>query len=382
MIDDDLIEVREGPLRAWRIYRVVEIEDRKALVPLYWPYRQIASKKPAAREGNFAFEQTEWAEVDILDWSTADVAPEMFTELGAEDRHGIHAFGGIGQAILYAEQFLLNYVDFEHWPTRELILARVELQGVVVEHEYGYRAEKTRIVELWVGNLEQQEREELALAIGWPFEIGLQDLMPDGPQEVKAEPFVQVLGDVSGFTLALLDEPTRARTEHLLSNRSDPVEAFRQICTCIDSELLERHHGFLREFERRSIKVNWGLYGNSRVPRPDNMWGVVTLDARLSMMRESQLLNEYHSFLSENQVRVDFSIKKAEDLPKELHSHFMTPNGYRCRRDMWVLGDRPPVFEVDSAWGAGYDTLRNLRFASLFDLKPAKTLISKISTSS
>lgn len=122
------------------------------------------------------------APVHLFDWTKSDEDPEMgdidnwvpsilphpFDEMinhhdDGTDK-GLYSFKTLDHAIGYVSGF--GWVR----STQETVTAKVQLAGVIVEHENGYRSSMTRILELFhPGN--EDERATLASQIGWPFEV-------------------------------------------------------------------------------------------------------------------------------------------------------------------------------------------------------------------
>lgn len=162
-------------------------------MPLYFSNVDVTGK-PYSGYGMYPDDPTP-ASIDLLGWNEADAKPRAYDDITMtlyesesdamqvryqENRQGIHAFHGKGQAIKYADDFLTATTAV---PTmREVIVTRIELQGEVIEHEFGYRAEKTRVIEIHAGGSDEQ-RAELANLLGWPFEIHCCDMIPGGPTE-------------------------------------------------------------------------------------------------------------------------------------------------------------------------------------------------------
>ncbi|CAN5846231.1 hypothetical protein BH23ACT4_BH23ACT4_15580 [soil metagenome] len=63
-------------------------------------------------------------------------------EIPGEDGCGIYAVKSESQ--VSRTFFASNYA------TAAIIVGRIEMKGLVIEHELGYRAERARIVDLWV----------------------------------------------------------------------------------------------------------------------------------------------------------------------------------------------------------------------------------------
>lgn len=167
------------PLYAYRSYAVYPNNlihansDAAALVPLFYKYTDTNGDATDSTVHGTA----RIASVSLFDWTTADEVPEMgdpdnwykdFTVGGqyinlhdnGVDK-GLYSFTTMEDAV--------NYIKHMGWkPT--VLYAKVELAGVIVEHDLGYRAQMTRIVELF-SDLSQSSRDLLAERLGWPFEI-------------------------------------------------------------------------------------------------------------------------------------------------------------------------------------------------------------------
>lgn len=172
-------DIIQTPLYAWRAYEIRNtVTGRPVLAPVW-------------RQG---------APVSLLDWTHADRTPCLYrylntneevpeevlqdptTTIGnlglgyvtnawgvcdaiAEDRYGIHAFRTQQQTDAYTSRLLTRSQS-------TFLTAKIELQGTVVEHEHGYRAEKTRIIELH----KDPHTPDPADQLGWPTPI------PNKPQ--------------------------------------------------------------------------------------------------------------------------------------------------------------------------------------------------------
>lgn len=199
-VSEEQEEVEEvtAPIYAWRAYRVEQIvrdyESQWVLTPLY--YRGLVGGKPSLN----SFAKLSGINIDLLGWNKADSTPEMDD---AAKLPGFHCFHGYGQAVDYTLKARqgANHID-------DVVIARVELGGVVVEHELGYRAEMTRVVALEHHDADEEKREKLAAALGWPFEIGYCDLLDEPIQrfftDTDIEWFVEharTLGQVYGVSV-------------------------------------------------------------------------------------------------------------------------------------------------------------------------------------
>jgi hypothetical protein len=65
------------------------------------------------------------------------------------------------------------------WSGSEMVLGRVELARKVIEHDYGYRAERARVVELIL--VEGAEQDVSRLATGWGIPVGDPATLPELP---------------------------------------------------------------------------------------------------------------------------------------------------------------------------------------------------------
>lgn len=159
-------------------YRSYRIDKSGVLLPLFFQYQL---EDGTATDSKFVGE-VELAAVDLFDWCHSDVDPEIgdlnnwvpaltpppFDEIvnlwdEGTDK-GLYSFKELGHAI--------GYVTGHGWKlmNQPAITAKVQLAGVVVEHEHGYRSSMTRILELFhPGN--EEERAKVAELIGWPFEV-------------------------------------------------------------------------------------------------------------------------------------------------------------------------------------------------------------------
>lgn len=217
----------KGPIYAYRVYRTEYrgLGNARVLVPLY--FRHVNTHdQPVANSGVTSFYQKESEEelnpvhVDLFDWFTSPTIPALesphhvwvtrdhaspFDVEGVEEwwpqatetsymayvddmkgkrldetraegrgvyynglRTGIHSYKKLHHACVYAHQLRGSWQGTS--PTTPPIIAKIEIGGVVVEHEDGYRSEKSRIVELMMF-AQEQARQSMAASLGWPFEI-------------------------------------------------------------------------------------------------------------------------------------------------------------------------------------------------------------------
>lgn len=177
---EEAVEEVTAPVYAWRAYRIEQrtrnYESQWVLTPLY--YRGSAGGKPTLD----SLDDVSDIEIDLLGWNEAHASPEMHD--GAYDPTdnkstagklpGFHCFHGYGQAVDYVRKARRgsNHID-------DVVIAKVELGGVVVEHEMGYRAQLNRVVALEHHNADEEVRAKLAAALGWPFEIAYCDLIDE-----------------------------------------------------------------------------------------------------------------------------------------------------------------------------------------------------------
>lgn len=188
MSEQQDVEEVNAPIYAWRAYRVEQIahnyEAAWFLTPLY--YRSMTGGRPML---DFYCKRSA-IQVDPLGWNEADVAPEMndgydpYVGNGglAGKLPGFHCFHGYGQAIEYVRRARQGSAHID-----DVVVAKVELGGVVVEHELGYRAQMTRIVALEHNHADEEIRAKLAAALGWPFEIAYCDLLDDASHSFFSE---------------------------------------------------------------------------------------------------------------------------------------------------------------------------------------------------
>lgn len=159
---EELEEV-SAPLYAWRAFRVEQItsdyETRWVLSPLF--FRGMHRGLPAHTATHLVTQIT----FDLIDWNESPCPPDFDNDFfGA--MYGFHTF----RLKPDAETYLYKTLTATRSIT-DVVLAKVELGGIVVEHEKGYRSEKIRIVELHHPNGDPKVRQNLGVALGWPFEI-------------------------------------------------------------------------------------------------------------------------------------------------------------------------------------------------------------------
>lgn len=306
----ETLDTVPAPLYAWRAYRVVGRGEGKGLAPIFMSTKMKMADREVLTSGEPGNStavngELEWAWIDLLDWIVADSPPLMYAidvrgqEGPVPDQHGIHAFHGKGQAVKYATDFTdvwaSNYTFGGQEAEREVVMAYVELQGYVVEHEMGYRAEKIRIIELHAGG-DDEHREKLANDIGWPFEIHECDLLPVGPVKLKKPPIITINADVSAFTLALSGFGSAFKEAAAMAeqaNRQIMKDVYQYSVSATASgysdpnernyktrEILHEQMDFLEEFYFRDIVVNWGAY-------TEEPYFITPLDKRLRAERAS-----------------------------------------------------------------------------------------------
>ena len=98
------LEEVQGPIHAWRAYRIEQItadyQSNWVLTPLY--YRSNYKGKP----GYAIAGQPSGVFVDPLEWSVSDRIPDVDQSDLAGGMPGFHCFHGYGQAISYANSGL------------------------------------------------------------------------------------------------------------------------------------------------------------------------------------------------------------------------------------------------------------------------------------
>lgn len=187
-INDDE-EVFEGQLFGWRWFAFFPGPDL-LVSPTFSMNREVSpfSSNSASVETVKSLYHT----YDTLDWNEADRAPEMHS------RHGFWVFDTYAGSIakytptIYADcktPYLMpgsvkevpegwdSLTIHSPWGTLRRVIFKaipvlgfVEMSGIVVEHEHGYRAQRVRIVKLYSPE-RKNKRNRLAEALGWPDEI-------------------------------------------------------------------------------------------------------------------------------------------------------------------------------------------------------------------
>lgn len=201
-----------GPVYGYRVYGSEVIQDgpwgtRRALTPVHIKW-MINGEPSSGMEDMYGEKRRDLITIDLFDWHTSPYPPELESKshiwvhggseyaigdvemwwpqseapgrygsdsdvearqrMYARLKGGIHSFKELGNAVEYARYFrgpLMSHMGIA-------ILAKIELGGVVVEHEDGWRSEKSRIVDL-MAFAGVEVRENIARQIGWPFEIGV-----------------------------------------------------------------------------------------------------------------------------------------------------------------------------------------------------------------
>lgn len=160
-------------VHGYRSYRV----SNGSLVPLFYKY---VSWDGEAIDHNHWVVPGEEATVDLFDWTVSDEEPQIgdpvnwvrafmppphdeYVNLWDEGTcKGLYCFNNLEKAVEY-----ITHLGAQDWP---VVYAKVQLAGVIVEHENGYRAQMTRISELY-SHQSEAGRVRLANEVGWPFEI-------------------------------------------------------------------------------------------------------------------------------------------------------------------------------------------------------------------
>lgn len=143
--DSGELEEVEAPVYAWKM---MIVQPRHVDGTMIWHVRPTISTTSDDR-----FELLDWNETSEpgFNWSPGQIATN-------HGHPGFHSFNDRRKAVDYMK-------------SGTTALAKVELGGVVVEHEEGYRSQKFRVHELYVPLVHVDERIALADAVGWPFEI-------------------------------------------------------------------------------------------------------------------------------------------------------------------------------------------------------------------
>lgn len=198
-------EVFEGRLFGWRWISVIHGPWLPVSPVIHTP----STYGPTEVERPTPGDESEWMRamneylnvVDLHDWNEADQAPRILSpskrrpEINVSDVHGFHIFRTHELAISkYASQVIgicrLGYqLPWKNndevprswepwladWPNQTYLsatplLAFVELGGIVVEHDDGYRAQKVRVLKLYSPR-GPKTRRLLTDKIGWPGKI-------------------------------------------------------------------------------------------------------------------------------------------------------------------------------------------------------------------
>lgn len=187
-------EVFEGRLFGWRWYAA--LHGPWALLSPSYPRRYRFAPPEGLRPE--PYDEESWLNayrecfnlIDLHDWNYADQAPST----ASDDMHGFHVFSEYADVIRkYAhaavsqcrggydvpwdhrkvphswQPFLKDWPDVSRLSTTP-VLAFVEMSGIVVEHEIGYRAQKVRPVRLY-STAGPKTRTLLADKLGWPDQI-------------------------------------------------------------------------------------------------------------------------------------------------------------------------------------------------------------------
>lgn len=202
----------EGPIYGYRVYGTISpgFGPRRVLVPVHVRYINANGQATSWLQESFLPLTPPQQEitVDLFDWHVATHVPEIESDhhawvelddvsirvmsdisewapladipqyVSAEEglalrqqayyglRTGIHSFKELRHAVEYSRLFR----DSWNKATSPPVLAKIEVGGVVVEHENGYRSEKSRIVDLMMF-AHEKARHSMAECLGWPFEI-------------------------------------------------------------------------------------------------------------------------------------------------------------------------------------------------------------------
>lgn len=194
-----------GPIYAYRVYGSEIKKDHplgttRVLTPVH--VRWLNENGDPCSGVDFD-EQSSLIEIDLFDWHVSPMVPTMesghhvwalakpspnneFDDIeewwpqavtqewvaGRQEsytglRCGVHSFKRLRHAIDYSR---VARSPFQH-VANVAVIAKIELGGIVVEHDDGYRSEKSRIVSLMMTE-GPEFRENMARHLGWPFEIG------------------------------------------------------------------------------------------------------------------------------------------------------------------------------------------------------------------
>lgn len=220
------LEEVQAPLYAWRSFRITETTNNYRTE---WSLRPLFNRPIGSLATNRI--NTGDMEYNLLDWNTAHQAPEIADE---ESLPGFHCFHGYGQAITYAEHARAFSPIF----INDIVIARIELGGTVVEHELGYRAERLRITHLEHPNPNTETRNNLATSLGWPFPIAHCDLLaqPRPPHKSANTPTntsphtkLQAINQLNA-KLQAINQPTDTKLDNYINQIiNTPKASFRNI---------------------------------------------------------------------------------------------------------------------------------------------------------
>lgn len=190
-------EVMEGRVYGWRWYAALHGPWLLISPTIPHRHRHAPPKQLAPEPGDEASWLHSFREhfnvADLHDWSYSDVAPRVDD---APYPHGFHVFSKYNDVIRkYAPCALSNCRGgfrvpptwdankvpaswrpwLKDWPDIDRlgatpVLAFVEMSGIIVEHEIGYRAQKVRPVRLF-STAGPKTRRLLADKLGWPDTI-------------------------------------------------------------------------------------------------------------------------------------------------------------------------------------------------------------------
>lgn len=137
------IEQVQAPIFAWKMASLYHTDA------FDWHLRAMVTSPP----------------FNVLDWNTTgkpDFLWDPFMGGQSDATPGFHSFT--------ERDACMEYAASSSW-FESPVLLKVELQGAVVEHEFGYRSEKFRVVEVHAPLETEAERQLLSDCIGWPFGI-------------------------------------------------------------------------------------------------------------------------------------------------------------------------------------------------------------------
>lgn len=223
----------QGPIYAYRVYRTESrngFGTSRVLVPVHFKYLNKHGNPTSSNDISNVWRSTDGEltpiHVDLFDWHVSPNVPDLESPYhnwstrtpnalcdipGVEEwwpvatqnaymshleldpkeaeeaaarergvyysglRTGIHSFKKLEHAIAYARQ---NRIITRALNNSIPVIAKIEIGGVVVEHDEGYRSEKSRIVDLMM-SAHKQARTAIAEQLGWPFEITVPEVRND-----------------------------------------------------------------------------------------------------------------------------------------------------------------------------------------------------------